>query len=39
MVKKYFRVLSLGFEITAEQLMRLQEKRKNPTKTMDVEGG
>lgn len=29
---------NLGFEITAEQLVRLQQKRKNPTKTMNVEG-
>ena len=38
-VSRKFFAHSIGFEITAEQLMRLQEKRKNPTKTMDVEGG
>lgn len=29
----------IGFEITAEQLMRIQEKRKNPKHEIDMEDG
>ena len=29
----------LGFEITAEQILRIQEKRKNPKNGIDMEDG